>query len=263
MAERRRVMVLPDLHVPNHDEACVEIVIKAAEVIRPDEVVILGDWIDGEAVSSHPPTSMDEDPSVLQDDYVTVNSIMDRISKAARGCSFSYIEGNHEQMCERAAIKMGGALGSSFYRALSPENCIAKARTDTKWIGYAKKELSFHKITEDLIAVHGWSASMHAAAAHLRKSRTVSVVYGHTHRLESKATRDPITGRPIQAFSPGCLCKMQPYYAHRNGPTEWTQGIAVVYVGRSGDWTNTTHIIKPTASGGKFAVLDGGKEVRV
>jgi len=256
-------LILPDLHVPSHDEACVEIVIKAAEAVRPDEVVILGDWIDGEAVSSHPPTSMDEEPSELQDDYVTVNAIMDRIKRAARGCKFVFIEGNHCQMTERAAIKMGGALGSTFYRALSPRANISGARNDTKWVGYAKKELSFHPITDDLIAVHGWSASMNAAAAHLRKSRTVSVVYGHTHRAESKATRDPITGRVIQAWSPGCLCKMQPYYAHRNGPTEWTQGFSVVYVGRSGDWTNTTHLIKPTNAGGKFAILDGGKEIRV
>lgn len=256
-------MVLPDAHIPNHDPGCMDIVVKAAEVVRPDEIVILGDWVDAEAASFHPANSLDEEPQDLQTEYEGVHREMNRIKKAAGGCKFTYIEGNHCARVERVALKLGGALGSSFYRALSPKAAIADARGDTEWVPYVQKQLSYYKIAEDLIAVHGWSYAKHAAAKHAEKAVSVSVVHGHTHRQQSYCTRDPISGRVIKAWSPGSLCANQPFYAHRNGPTEWVWGFSVVYVGRSGDWTDVTSTIKPTSNGGRFAVLDGGREVRV
>jgi len=264
MSKARKVLILPDLHEESGaDTICKSIVLKVAEYLKPDEIVSLGDWADCTAASGHPATVLEDmEPESLWTEFDSVNAYIDALRKASGGCEWVYVEGNHEQWIERQACKIGGQLGADMFRAMSPKHAIADGRKGFKWIPYAKAGLSYYQIAEDLIAVHGWSASKHAAAAHLAKAINVSVVYGHTHRQDSFTTRIPTgadAGRVVTAWTPGCLCKFQPTYMHRSGPSTWAHGFSIVYVGRSGDWTHYTITIKP----GGFCVLPSGKQVRV
>lgn len=254
----RPVLILPDLHAPNHDEVALEIVKKAAAILRPREIVILGDWLDCEAFSSHPASSLFEEERPFATELDIVTDTLEEFRKLRS--KIVYIEGNHEQRVEKWCAKVGGQLGHDLYARISPRERLGPYLA--KWVPYAKADIvSRHEITPDLWAVHGWSHAKHSASIHQQKAVSVSIVHGHTHRAQSYARREPSTGRVLKAWSPGCLAKFQPMYRHRHGPDEWTHGFSIVYVSSKDpmDWTDYCVQIKP----GGYCVLPDGKQVKL
>lgn len=255
----RLVMVLPDLHIPHHDEAALQCVLQAYKHLRPDTVVVLGDWLDCEQFSSHGVMSMAELRAhrFLEDEVDPCNAALDKLQKYKNELVF--VEGNHEQRIERWAAKWGARLGPDFYKLMAPRKLLGEGRKKFTWIPYMDN-LSHYEITPALKnstalwAVHGWSHAKRAAAIHLNKAISVSIVHGHTHRMQVETRREPSTGRILKSWSPGCLSKLQPLY-RANNPTEWTHGFSLVYVGKS-SWTDYTISIV----NGK-CVLPNGKEM--
>lgn len=253
------VMVLPDLHIPHHDEAALDCVLRAYNYLKPQEVVVLGDWMDCEQFSSHGVQSMAELRAhrFLEDEVAPTNEVLDKLQKFKNKLVF--VEGNHEWRIERWAAKWGGRLGADFYKLMAPRKLLGEGRKNFTWIPYMD-DLSHYEITPALKnstalwAIHGWSHAKRAAAIHLEKALTVSIVHGHTHRAQSYAKRIPETGHVLKSWSPGCLSKLQPLY-RINNPTEWTHGFSLVYVGKH-SWTDYTVSIV----NGK-CVLPNGKEM--
>ena len=181
------------------------------------------------------------------------NRTLDRFQ--ANSNELIYIEGNHEARVERSAAQMGGQL-LSVYSMISPQVNLARYREDFTWIPY-NSELPHYKIAVDLIAFHGMSISKHAQSVNLGKLRSISGVSGHTHHQQLATGRIAWTERPLKAWSPGCLCKYQPFYMHQN-PSDWVHGFDLIYVKDDlSEWTNFTL----TISGGE-TILPSGKTVR-
>lgn len=250
----RCVMVLPDLHIPHHDQAALDCVLQAYHILKPSEVVVLGDWLDCEAFSTHPRSSMAELSArrFVDDELLPCGEVLDKLQ--ALGNRLVFIEGNHEQRIERFAVSLGNNLGGDIYRLMSPRHVFAQGRPNFQWVGY-KEQLAHYAIAPDLWALHGWSFAKSAARIHQDRAVSVSVVYGHTHRQQSEARRDPASGRVLKAWSPGCLCKLQPIYA-QNRPTSWVQGFSIVYLGRK-TWTDYTVTIQDGA-----CVLPSGRQIK-
>jgi UDP-2,3-diacylglucosamine pyrophosphatase LpxH len=247
------VMVLPDLHVPFHDEKALACVLAAYRQLRPQKVVVLGDWLDCEAFSSHGVSSMAELRAYrfLDDEVHPCNRILDQLQRFNNDLVF--IEGNHEFRIERWAATMGAKLGPDLYKLVSPRRLLGEGRKKFTWVPY-NEPLSHYKITPDLWALHGWSFAKSAARVHQSKAVSVSVVHGHTHRMQMESRRDPSNGRILKAWSPGCLSKLQPLYRMQH-PTEWVHGFSLIYVGQK-SWTEYTITIE----NGK-CVLPDGKEI--
>lgn len=259
----KRYMLVPDLHFPHVDPVWEAVFLKAVEVIAPDEIIFGGDAIDAEAVSSHPKSTfmeMDETVPVFEE-YELFGRFMTRAYKAAGGCGMSFIEGNHEYRILRMCLQMSGRFGRDVYRVLNPqknitERCPAKMR----WVSYAQNQVNILRLTEDLVACHGWSHAKRAASVHLEKARGLSIWFNHTHRRQIE-TQTALDGRLIEGWSVGSGCKKQPYWQHGK-PNDWVLGFGVLYVGRK-TWTALSHVINPTPRGGGIVVLDGGKEIAV
>ncbi len=49
----RRVLFIPDCHIPFHDEKAWNLMLKAAREFKPDTLVVLGDFADFYSVSAH------------------------------------------------------------------------------------------------------------------------------------------------------------------------------------------------------------------
>lgn len=260
-AGSRLVMVLPDLHIPHHDEKALACVLKAYQVLRPDEVVVLGDWLDCEQFSSHGVKTIVEMRAhrFIEDELEPCNAVLDKLQKYKN--KLTYIEGNHEQRIERWAANWGQRLGPDLYKLMSPRKLIGEGRSNFTWVPYSG-HLSHYEITpaleksSALWAIHGWSHAKAAARIHLQKAVSVSVVFGHTHRVQSETIRNPTNGHYLTGWSPGCLSKLQPLYQLGN-PTAWGHGFSLVYVGRK-SWTEYTIKIND----GK-CVLPNGKEIEV
>jgi len=254
-------MVLPDLHIPEHDERALECVLKAYKYLRPDEVVILGDWADCGQFSSHGVQSLAELKAhrFVEDEIDPIKAVMDKLQKYKN--KLVYIEGNHEWRVERWAAKWGGRLGPDFYNFMSPRKLLSEGRKKFTWIPYGDN-LAHYQITpalqhsSELWALHGWSHAKRASAIHLDRAVSVSIVHGHTHRMQMETRREPSTGRILKSWSPGCLSKLQPLY-QANRPTQWTHGFSLVYIGQS-SWTDYT----VTIHNGQ-CVLPNGKEIKL
>lgn len=238
---------------------------------RPDLVVILGDWLEGAAFSSHGRRSFAEKaPAFVAGEVAPCNDFLDKL-QGRNHRPLVYCEGNHEARVERYATGLGD-VGADLYALASPRRLITHRvdaagtpRTPRKnfvWIPYLGKGVHSHylisprlKRSSALIAIHGWSTAPNAAKAHLDLARDVSVVHGHCHRAQSHTSRNRLTGELLQAWSPGCLRDLHPTYM-ANSPSDWTHGFSMIYVGRD-SWMSYT---VPIFSDGS-CILPDGREV--
>jgi predicted phosphodiesterase len=248
----------PDIHFPEHDEEAVACAMAAHRVLKPTNTVMLGDVMDCGIFSAHTKRTIPETLAYnfKEQEIDPVNSLLDDIQKQTKSHTY-YLQGNHEERIERWAVN-NGQVALSLFDLLNPMHTIAKGRKNFTMIPYSVPtgdRMGYVQITSDLVAVHGWSFARHAAQIHLEKSRSRSIVFGHTHRHQVASGRDPWTGKSIRAFSPGCLSKLQPLYMTGGNPTDWSQGFAMVYVGRN-SWTEYC----VTIENGK-CVLPDGREI--
>ncbi len=237
------VVVLPDTHFPFHDPEAVEVAMRIVEHYRPGRVVHLGDLLDCGPFSSHGGNTIDE---VRSYDFVEmeIKPARQMIKRGLKTCGhWVQSDGNHEYRVQRSCIKHG-IPGVELYNATQPEKLlfegIPEARfTHIPYIKSVKDSSHGYWITPNLLAVHGWSFSQNAAATHLRYAKSVSVVYGHCHRVDLAMERCPMTGRIIQAFCPGTLSLLQPIYFTDGRPTSWVQGVSVIFISENNpeDWT--------------------------
>lgn len=270
MAEKyraRTIFVFPDIHFPDHDEAALESALKAHEIVNPDETIFLGDALNCDIFSQHPKRKISENQAYdfkkLEVD--PCNKMIDRVQKNTRKHTW-FLEGNHEERIERWATS-AGAIGESLFTMLSPKTTLGANRKNFTMIPYSPvtgDRMGFVQIVKPspimksggLVAVHGWSFAKHAAYVHLEKSRSQSIMFGHTHRAQTIVDRDPWTGAPIKAFCPGTLSKLQPIYMTGGNPSSWSHGFGIIYVGKK-SWTE--YMINVNNG---YAVLPDGTEVK-
>ena len=101
-----------------------------------------------------------------------------------------------------------------------------------KMVGYGDEKASSNMleiIPDTLYAVHGWSFAMNAAKIHFQRMKGRSVLFGHTHRTQSHLEYDPISGKPVGAWSFGALSKKNFFY-NKGIPTDHTNGFGLVLV---------------------------------
>lgn len=113
-------------------------------------------------------------------------------------------------------------------------------------------------ITPNLVAIHGWSYATSATRAHLQMSQGKSVVFGHSHRLGSLGIQNVWGEGVVQAFNPGCTCRLVPTY-NAGRVVEWGHGFSVFYISRRNplDWSG---YVVPITNG--RCVLPDGKEIK-
>jgi predicted phosphodiesterase len=249
------VVVLPDTHVPYEDKAALGCALHAIELLKPKKVLILGDFMDATAFSTHPPKTLAEVRAhdFHQDEIVPTQRYLDRIQKHSE--ELIYVEGNHEARIESCAARMGGSF-SAVYNLVSPRTLLSANRKNFTWVPY-QSEIAHYEIARDLWAFHGWSHGTHAAYNHLNSLRGISGIFGHIHRAQAYAVRNPVNGRRIQSWSPGCLAKLQPLWC-QTAPNNWNHGFDLIYVKNDlSEWTNYTVYVQNGE-----AILPSGKTVR-
>lgn len=248
------VVVLPDIHFPEHDPEALAIVLKVLELLRPQRCVILGDMLDCGPFSEHPTKSFIEQKShdFKKDEIDPANAFLDEVQRWVSELILE--EGNHEWRVERAAVKYGKMI-EAVYDLISPRSLLSANRKNFTYIPYIDDApiTSHYKITPNLWALHGVTHAKHAAAVTLEKLLSVSCVFGHIHRSQSFVRRNPITGEPIQVWSPGCLSKLQPIWRHP-APTDWVHGISIIYCKNDlSEWTS----YNPLITNGQLVLPDG------
>jgi predicted phosphodiesterase len=94
----RKVLFVPDTHVPYHSARAFALMLQAAQSWKPDVIVVLGDFADFYSVSSHSKNA--GRVRLLDEEVADVNVALSQLD--ALGASEKYfVSGNHEDRLER------------------------------------------------------------------------------------------------------------------------------------------------------------------
>jgi predicted phosphodiesterase len=252
-AHTKTILAFGDVHVPHQHAGAVEVLCRAAERLRPDLIVCLGDLLDCGQFSVHPPTfGMPQTEYV--DDLAAANALLDRLQAVCD--RLVIIEGNHEYRLDRWAA--GTAEGRGAYSMLAPRIRLTQGRPRCIYVRYGSADGRYphYRLNGRVIAVHGWSYARNATKQHLSISQGKSVIHGHTHRADASIVQNVWSpGKVVQARSAGCLCKTIPLYG-TGRPVEWANAFILGYLGRRSDTLYTIPVLDGRC------ILPDGAEVR-
>jgi predicted phosphodiesterase len=172
MSKLKPGLIIPDVHIPYHDERAWRLMLKAARALRPKWIVVLGDFGDFYAVSSFA-----KDPlraSQLDVEVAACNEKLDELdSLGAKEKHF--IAGNHCHRLERYLQEKAPEL----FTMLKVEQLFRLSQRRWTYTPY-RDHFRLGKVyfTHDTGSSTGRTAAYKAMDTYQH-----SIVTGHTHRL--------------------------------------------------------------------------------
>jgi predicted phosphodiesterase len=174
----RTVMFMPDLHAPDHDAAALSAFLRALQAVNPDELVILGDFIDCHAPARWSKATAAEYANTLPGELQAGKLVLGRVRQMFDN-PVSFIMGNHEDRILTYTKTYAPAIAGlvpSLPELLDFDEHRVTLRQQPYTVG------------PGVSVIHGKALSsvLGAAGQSAFKERTrhgTSVVQGHSHRL--------------------------------------------------------------------------------
>lgn len=238
-ADRVRITAA-DGHGMRMDRKAVAAFLADVKRYDPDEVVLLGDWLDCEGwlAKHHVIGFVSNCDYTFQEDIRATNDFLDRLQEAAPNAAVYYFFGNHEDRVERAIVDMvlGNAADAAFLQKLW--GVAGVLRLEERGIKVVKRDVIYEeghprgwlKLGKMCFSHEAGGKGKNAARDVVAKAAT-NVTFGHTHREDTATIVFPGVGI-CKAFNPGCLCQIQPIYMHSD-PDSWSQGYAIDFIAKS------------------------------
>ena len=236
--------------MPEHDRLALACANKIAEYLVPDEIVVLGDFLECAPWSRHPRKTMPmEQQSLFRTTELDPAAALLRHWQWRCTDNLVFLLGNHEHRVELFCAN--NAVGPDVYDALSPTAWFEGFCTVVPY--QAEAELSHYAIAPDLWAIHGWATGANVGRKHLASASDFSIIHGHSHNFYIDRVPMPSSRGSLDLFSmsPGCLRTLAPKWLGSK-PQPWSHGVTVIYHGAH-TWTPS---MVPIRNG--RAVLDGG-----
>jgi len=226
-----------------HDRSALSIILQIADDEMFDSIAVLGDTLDladwSDKFLRSPEMFFCTQPAVVEASWF--------IGQLRRtfGGDLHVLEGNHDERMSRSIkkhflhaydLRPADRLGED--PPISIPALLGLERMGVKYIGnYPKGRL---KLNKRVVLKHGdvaRGASGGTAKAVLDKT-TKTTGFGHIHRFErlTKTSWDGDEYRYIEAFSIGCLCKIDGTVPGSNLEANWQQGFAVMNYNENGDY---------------------------
>lgn len=255
----------PDIHWEIRDERALAVADAAHRYLQPDITVVGGDLLDCRAFARFPNARMVDavTENWAEEELNPANEWLDGVQERTKRSTI-FLEGNHEARVEIACSNGNAALRAA-YDFISPRKNLSRGRKKFEYIPWIMPKkfgphAGYAQLCPGLITVHGWAANRYAARRHLEMSRTNSIIFHHTHRADDVEIKDPWSNNTIRAMSAGCLCDLQPVYAHGGNPLDWCHGFWIAYISNNEPGNFTMYRVVINKYG---AVLPDGKEIRI
>lgn len=226
-----RVAVVADHQIPFHDEAAIGAVNAYLRVLRPDLIIINGDFMDFPSLSTKFKRNH-SDRGQLAVELAEGQRQLAALRKAARGADIIYNEGNHELRWRTYIEERADELSPLVPNWLNLKTALEMDKYGVEFregwdTGGALWERG------GLVVTHGnWHAKGTAARSH--REYYGSALFSHVHR----PTMDSVSGYDGGvhiARSTGCLCNVSgpnlPPRASTTPTADSVQGFAVVDFG--------------------------------
>ncbi len=250
-------VIIPDTHGCKVNVPAFSALLADLEVLKPKEVVWLGDHLDcgGFLAQHHTIGYVSETDYTFEDDVAACNTHLDAVMERCPKAVHHYLEGNHEVRVERwiTTQTLANKADSNYLRKMfGPELVLNLAKRGVHW--YARGKFHMGVTVPGTIKLgkchftHGSRTGAHAASAMLRDFGG-NIVYGHTHTMDSAHSRSVHHGS-IGAWCPGALCELQPMYMHTQ-VTRWNHGYGLQFVREDGGFL---HVNVPIIEGVSYLV---------
>lgn len=244
----QRIVVLPDIHTPNHDEPSVLAALKFIKFYKPHTIIQLGDFCDWDSVSSYNPRC-ERDINTIDNEIKSANSLLDDIDRVSKKSRRIMLGGNHEDRYETFRINYGFQVSFRRMKDFSSwheEYNLAKR-------GWEFKDYGEHIVIGKLVFTHGWFTGPGSAKKMSECFPGKNVIYGHTHQHVIHGCMDE-KGLPIESESIGTLSRFDLGYLRGKPPINWIHSFC--YIDMRDDGTFTKHYVRIIE--GKF--IEYGRE---
>lgn len=215
------IMMVGDVHVPYHDRRAWDCALAAAEHIRPDVFVIMGDFIDCYVCSR-----FDKAPTrfALLDDELKEARIELAKLEALGLSRVVYVEGNHEHRLTSYVIRNAPALAG----LVGIDSALRIRQRGWEWLPYPA-----HVDVGDLRIQHEpLVGGKHGPRRSLETGGARSWAAGHSHHGGVAYAGTP-DGESIYSFSTGWLGDYQSLAFDYCSPTrarqDWRHGFCLAY----------------------------------
>lgn len=219
-------VVFGDVHGVYYDKKAWSILLQVIDDIKPDRVIINGDFMDCYSISS-----FDKDPSRdfnLQDEYEQANTLLDELGRVHTGKTV-FVYGNHcarqkrniwkntpEYDCiPELTIEGKLHLEERGFEVVKPKGKDAYYQLGKIKVGHFNKAAQASAYTEK------WLVDKYGCC----------IVQGHSHRLGKHYKT--MNGDTIVGVGSGCLCDLNPEYV---SDPNWQQGFVVIDKVKVGKW---------------------------
>lgn len=265
------ILIIPDVHSYARSESAFQLCMAAAEELAATtnltQIIQLGDLLECGELSRHGASSVYERiPTYMEEVEWAVCDFWGRLKQIAPKAKLVQLYGNHEDRLHNHLLKnmnlKPGMMAQSIYESLTPTEIYQRMGIHVVPYGGEKPGDGMYKITDKLYCTHGWSFATHAAKAHLDKMfGDASLIFGHTHRIQSYIRGDHMHGGAIGAWSFGSLAKNNMYY-QKGQPNDHANGFGIVQT--DGNYFNVIPVHILNDRGDDIVVLPtNGKELRI
>ncbi len=213
-----RSLWIPDSHVPNEHGPSFELMLKAGRFLKPDLVVIGGDFADFDSLSAHEPNTV-EGKATLKSEVRAVKRRLRQV-EALGAATNLFILGNHEWRLERFIARQAPALTG----VIDVDSLLGL--TEAGWVVCPyRKTAKVGKLNVTHDTGHaGINAHRQSATDHLG-----STVIFHTHRMAYEV-KGRMGGTPYLATMLGWLGDPEKIdYVHQVKASHWVHGFGVGY----------------------------------
>lgn len=265
------ILVIPDVHSYERSESAYELCMAAAEELAATtnltQIIQLGDLLECGSLSRHGASSVRERiPTYEEEVEWAVCDFWGRLKNIAPKAKLVQLFGNHEDRLHKYILNnmnlTPGRMSESIYNSLTPTEIYQKMGIEVVPYGGENPRDGMYEITPELYCIHGWSFAAQAAKVHLDKMfGNASIIFGHTHRIQSYVKGNHFKGGAIGAWSFGSIAKNNMPY-HKGQPNDHANGFGIVQT--DGHYFNVipVHILRD--NGDDIVVLPtNGKELRI
>jgi hypothetical protein len=245
---------------PFHDRAALDVALQIAQALQPDRIIWVGDMEDlpdwSDRFLRSPEFYWSTQPGIIETVWWLA-----QFRLACPDAKIEILEGNHDKRLEDALLRH---LPAAYNLHPPSEMHLPPAMSIPRLLDLERLHIEYVPdypngqiwLNEAGVVIHGDVArgQSHATVSHVVKASDVTVIQGHIHRLEwaSRTIHGAYGRRPIYAFCPGCLCRVDGIVPGAKARQNWQQGIAVVY---HDDKTELTPVPIPIRQG--RAIFDG------
>lgn len=174
-------LVIPDVHAPFHCKRSWRCLLRLLEDTSPEEVIILGDFFDIHALTTHRQDPRWQDN--LERELEAGKKLLQQLRDQAKGARIRYIQGNHEDRWNRY---VGGRIPAMRLIGVDLPRFIGLSDMDIHWIADARKTPVRTPCGQGkrVHFFHGHEVKGRLRLAERLAEQTGENVHiGHTHRL--------------------------------------------------------------------------------